>query len=136
MTLPHETRLADVMALLATGELVTGVRIEGGTGGATPAKVYDLTLADVAVTKVADSDTDGYSLSLDYGKIALVTKGIGAAGQPTQNGAFGFDAVNNTEIAPFTLALNPGHDPAANAQSITTIRPFSLRCPIVSVPLP
>ena len=57
------------MALLATGELVTGVRIEG-SGGATPAKVYDLTLADVAVTKVADGE-DGYSLSLDYGKIAL-----------------------------------------------------------------
>ncbi|HEX2401217.1 MAG TPA: Ig-like domain-containing protein, partial [Mycobacterium sp.] len=36
------------------------------------------------------------------------------------NGAFGFDAVNNTEIAPFTLAMNPGHDPVANAQSINT----------------
>jgi type VI protein secretion system component Hcp/Ca2+-binding RTX toxin-like protein len=120
VTLPHETRLADVMALLATGELVTGVRIEGVTGGATPAKVYDLTLADVAVTKVADSESDGYSLSLDYAKIALVTMGIDATGQPTTNGAFGFDAVNNTEIAPFTLALNPGHDPAANAQSIST----------------
>src|SRR5262245_56305020 len=65
VTLPHETRLADVMTLLATGELVRGVRIEGVTGGATPAKVYDLTLADVAVTKVADSENDGYSLSLD-----------------------------------------------------------------------
>jgi type VI protein secretion system component Hcp/Ca2+-binding RTX toxin-like protein len=120
VTLPHETRLADVMALLATGELVKGVRIEGVTGGATPAKVYDLTLADVAVTKVADSDNDGYSLSLDYGKIALVTNGIDATGQPTTNGEFGFDVVNNTEIDPFTLALNPGHDPVANAQSIST----------------
>jgi type VI protein secretion system component Hcp len=120
VTLPHETRLADVMALLATGELVTGVRIEGVTGGATPAKVYDLTLADVAVTKVADGEDDGYSLSLDYGRIALVTKGIDAAGQQITNGEFGYDAVNNTEIDPFTLALNPGHDPVANAQSIGT----------------
>jgi type VI protein secretion system component Hcp/Ca2+-binding RTX toxin-like protein len=118
VTLPHETRLADVMALLATGELVTGVRIEGVTGGTTPAKVYDLTLADVAVTKVADGEDDGYSLSLDYGKIALATNGIDATGHPTTNGEFGFDVVNNTEIDPFTLALNPGHDPVANAQSI------------------
>jgi type VI protein secretion system component Hcp/Ca2+-binding RTX toxin-like protein len=120
VTLPHETRLADVMALLATGELVTGVRIEGVTSGATPAKVYDLTLADVAVTKVADGESDGYSLSLDYGKIALVTNGIDATGQPTTNGEFGYDIVNKAEIDPFTLALNPGHDPAANAQSIST----------------
>ena len=120
VTLPHETRLADVMALLATGELVKGVRIEGVTGGATPAKVYDLTLADVAVTKVADGESDGYSLSLDYGKIALVTKGIDATGQQTTNGEFGYDIVNKAEIDPFTLALNPGHDPVANGQSIGT----------------
>jgi type VI protein secretion system component Hcp len=120
VTPKNEAGLADVMALLATGELVKGVRIEGVTGGATPAKVYDLTLADVAVTKVDDGESDGYSLSLDYGKIALVTKGIDAAGQQTTNGEFGYDAVNNTEIAPFTLALNPGHDPVANAQSIGT----------------
>ncbi len=120
VTLPHETRLADVMALLATGELVKGVRIEGITGGTTPAKVYDLTLADVAVTKVADGESDGYSLSLDYGKIALVTKGIDATGQQTTNGEFGYDIVNKAEIDPFTLALNPGHDPVANAQSIGT----------------
>src|SRR5262245_39414648 len=120
VTLPHETRLADVMTLLATGELVKGVRIEGITGGATPAKVYDLTLADVAVTKVADGEGDGYSLSLDYGKIALVTNGINATGQPASNGEFGYDVVNKVQIDPFTLALNPGHDPVANAQSFGT----------------
>jgi type VI protein secretion system component Hcp len=120
VSLPHETRLADVMALVATGELVKGVRIEGITGGATPATVYDLTLADVVVTKVADGEGDGYSLSLDYGKIALVTNGIDATGQPTTNGEFGYDVVNNIEIDPFTLALNPGHDPVANAQSFGT----------------
>ena len=122
MTLPHEARLADVMDLAATGGLIKGVRIEGFTGGATPAKVYDLTLADVAVTKVADGEGDGYSLSLDYGKIALVTNGIDATGQQTRNGEFGYDVVNNVEIDPFTLNLNPNghHAPVANAQSITT----------------
>ena len=75
MTLPQEAGLADVMDLAATGGLVKGVRIEGFTGGTTPVKVYELTLADVAATKVADGEDGGYSLSLDYGKIALVTKG-------------------------------------------------------------
>ena len=74
VTLPQEAGLADVMGLAATGGLIKGVRIEGFTGGTTPAKVYELTLADVAATKVADGEDGGYSLSLDYGKIALVTK--------------------------------------------------------------
>ena len=51
-----------------------------------PVKVYDLTLAnvavsDVAVTNAADSDSLEYSLSLDYSKIALVTNGIDGSGQ-------------------------------------------------------
>jgi type VI protein secretion system component Hcp len=120
VTPENEAGLAGVMDLAATGELVKGVRIEGFTGGATPAKVYELTLADVAATKVVDAEGDGYSLSLDYSKIALVTNAIDATGAPTKNGEFGYDVVNNTEIAPFSLALNPGHEPVANAQSITT----------------
>ena len=108
VTPENEVGLAGVMDLAATGGLVKGVRIEEFTGSATPAKVYDLTLADVTATKVADGEGDGYSLSLDYSKIALVTNGIGATGQPTPNGAFGYDIANNTEIAPFSLALNPG----------------------------
>jgi type VI protein secretion system component Hcp len=120
VTPENEAGLADVMDLAATGGLVKGVRIEGITAGAAPAEVYDLTLADVQVTKVADGEGDGYSLSLDYGKIALVTNGIDATGKPSQNGEFGYDVANNIEIAPFTLALNPGHAPVANALSIST----------------
>ena len=52
----------------------------------------------------------------------MITKGIDATGQPTTNGEFGYDVVNNVEIDPFTLALNPGHDPVANAQSISPKR--------------
>jgi VCBS repeat-containing protein len=115
VTLPHETRLADVMELAATGGHVRGVRIEGITGGATPTKVYDLTLADVVVTKVADGEDDGYSLSLDYGKVALVTNGIDANGHRTTNGEFGFDVASGTEIAPFTLNLNPNGNQAPDA---------------------
>ena len=110
VTPENEAGLAGVMDLAATGGLVKGVHIEGFTGGTTPAKVYDLTLADVTVTKVADGEGDGYSLSLDYSKIALVTNGIDATGQPSPNGEFGYDVANNIEIAPFSLALNPGHD--------------------------
>ncbi len=86
VTLPNETALAGVMDLAATGTLVKGVRIEGFTDGTTPAKVYELSLGDVAVTKVADGEDGGYSLSLDYGKIALVTTneaGAKPASSPT-----------------------------------------------------
>ena len=60
------------------------MHIEGFTAGVNRAKVYDLTLADVAVTEVVDSEDHGYSLSLDYSKIALVTNGIDATGKPSQ----------------------------------------------------
>ena len=91
MTLPQEAGLADLMGLAATGGLIKGVRIEGFTGGTTPAKVYELTLADVAATKVVDGEDGGYSLSLDYGKIALVTK-TEAGKQTTQ---FTYDVGRN-----------------------------------------
>ena len=120
VTPENEAALAGVMDLAATGGHVKGVHIEGFTGGTNPAEVYDLTLADVTVTRVADGEGDGYSLSLDYGKVALVTNGIDATGKPSQNGEFGYDVANKIEIAPFTLALNPGHAPVANAQSIST----------------
>ena len=109
------------MDLAATGGQVKGVRIEGVTSGATPARGFDLTLADVKVTKVVDGENDGYSLSLDYGKIALVTDGIDATGQRTTNGEFGFDVTNAIEIDPFTLALSPNgnHAPAAVADAVS-----------------
>jgi uncharacterized repeat protein (TIGR01451 family) len=122
VVLPQETGLADVMDLAATGGLVKGVRIEGFTGGVTPAEVYELTLADVGVTKVADNENGGFSLSLDYGKISLVTNGIDQTGKPTKNGEFAYDVTNHTAIAPFSLNLSPSGNqaPVANAQSIST----------------
>ena len=43
-----------------------------------------MTVSDVAVTHAADSESLDYSLSLDYGKIALVTNGIDGSGQSGQ----------------------------------------------------
>ena len=105
VTLPQEAGLADLMALAATGELVKGVRIEGFTGGTTPAKVYELTLADVAATKVVDGEDGGYNLSLDYGKIALITKNEAGA----QTRQFSYDIETNSAGAfnPSSLALSP-----------------------------
>ena len=81
--------------------------------GATPTKVYDLTLADVrvsnlAVTHAAGSETLDYNMSLDYRRIALVTNGIDGSGKPVKNGESGYDVTNHTEIAPFSLGLTPG----------------------------
>src|SRR5262245_41984723 len=130
VTVPGGVELADVMRMAATGlnltesGLIRGVHIEGITRvGATPTKVYDLTLADVAVsdvavTKAADSDTLDYSLSLDYGKIALVTNGIDGSGHPVKNGEFAYDVTNHTEIAPFSLGLQLGS--ASSSSSAAT----------------
>ena len=90
------------------------MHIEGFTaGGRNATKVYDLSLADVtvsdvAVTHAAGSESLEYVLSLDYGKIALVTNGIDGSGNPVKNGEFGYDVTNHTEIAPFSLVLTPG----------------------------
>jgi Ca2+-binding RTX toxin-like protein len=93
------------MDFAATGEHVKGVRIEGIAAGAkSSTTVYDLTLANVLVTKVADAEGDGYSLSLDYSKIALVTQGIDDAGKISQNGAFGFDRTAGNAFDPLSLA--------------------------------
>ena len=91
----------------ATGGHIKGVRIEGFSAGKDQVEVYEFTLADVLVTKVADGEGDGYSLSLDYSKIALVTNGIDETGKPTTNGEFGYDLNKNIKIDPFSLALSP-----------------------------
>ena len=100
MALPQESGLADVMALVATGTLVKGVRIEGFTDGTTPAKVYELSLGDVLATKVVDGDDGGYSLSLDYGAIELVTKD--QSGAPNNTNQFFYNVVTNSDSRPPT----------------------------------
>ena len=125
VTVPGGVELADVMKMAATGSnlasngVIRGVHIEGFTAGKNPVKVYDLTLAnvavsDVAVTNAAGSDSLEYSLSLDYSKIALVTNGIDGSGQPIENGEFGYDVTTHTKIAPFSLGLQLGSESAAS----------------------
>ena len=120
VTVPGAVDLPELFKMAMTGgDLaghgpIRGVHIEGITRvGATPTKVYDLTLADVrvsnlAVTHAAGSETLDYNMSLDYRRIALVTNGIDGSGKPVKNGEFGYDVTNHTEIAPFSLGLTPG----------------------------
>ena len=133
ITLSGDVELADVMRMAATGRdpatggLIKGVHIEGFTAGVNPTKVYDLTLASVAVSEVVDSEDHGYSLSLDYAKIALVTNGIDATGKTSQNGQFAYDLTNNTAIAPFSLSLSPassvgGSSPATYFLSLDGVK--------------
>ncbi len=60
------------------------------------------------MSHAAGSESADYSLSLDYGKIALVTNGIDGSGKPVKNGEFAYDVTNHTEIAPFSVGLTPG----------------------------
>src|SRR5262245_59475633 len=120
VTVPAGVELADVMRMAAIGHVIHGVRIEGFTAGRTATKVYDLTLDDVkvghvGVSTVVGNDTLDYNLSLDYGKISLVTNGIDGSGKPVKNGEFGYDVVNHTEIVPFSLGSAGGESSFASA---------------------
>ena len=66
--------LAGVLKDAALGTNVQSVRIEGVTGGATPAAVYDLSLGNVHITSAHDSSGPNDSLTFTYGQVALTTK--------------------------------------------------------------
>ena len=79
--------LAGVLKDAALGTNVQSVRIEGVTGGATPAAVYDLSLGNVHITSAQDSSGPNDSLTFTYGQVALTTKN--ADGSPGES--FSYD---------------------------------------------
>ena len=79
--------LAGVLKDAALGTNVQSVRIEGVTGGATPAAVYDLSLGNVHITSAHDSSGPNDSLTFTYGQVALTTKN--ADGSPGES--FSYD---------------------------------------------
>ena len=69
-----------------------------------PAAVYDLTLADVLVQQVHDSNgSSNDRLVFDYGRIGLITKTQDPTGALTVSSSFGFNIATNTAIDPATL---------------------------------
>ena len=79
--------LAGVLKDAALGTNVQSVRIEGVTGGANPAAVYDLSLGNVHITSAHDSNGPNDSLTFTYGQVALTTKN--ADGSPGES--FSYD---------------------------------------------
>ena len=113
MTLSGDVELADVMRMAATGRdlasggVIRGVHIEGFTAGVNRVKVYDLTLANVAVTEwCVDSEDPTTACPSTTARSPWSPTASMAAGKPSQNGEFGYDVTNNTEIAPFSLGLS------------------------------
>ena len=121
-----EADLADVMRSVAEGDIFKGIRIEGLAIGKTQAEVYELTLADVVLTKVVETEAGFFDLALDYSKLSLVTSGLRADGATTKNGEFAFDLAKHQEITPFSLNLSPGgttpsnRAPVANPLTVST----------------
>jgi VCBS repeat-containing protein len=97
--------LSALLADAASGKHITSIRLEGVTEGKTQEAVYDLTLADVLVQRVHDSDgVEDDRLVFDYGRIGLVTKAQNpVTGALTTVGSFGFDLVANGVIDPAML---------------------------------
>jgi type VI protein secretion system component Hcp len=81
---------------LGRGTLISGVSLIGETTGAggTALITYDLNLSNVVVTDLSKdtSSNNGVDLTLDYGKIGLVTSTVGSSGKTTTNPqSFGWD---------------------------------------------
>ena len=95
LTLDSNTGLAPLLTMAATGEHLNGATLVGVTAGA-QAKVYQLDLADVLVTKVEDDAGAGLTLSLDYLKIELETFTQNGTSGTVPEGQFGFDRTVNT----------------------------------------
>ncbi|WP_293905550.1 type VI secretion system tube protein Hcp [Phenylobacterium sp.] len=93
VVLQDSSGITNLLQKLATGQLITGVRVEGVTdAGAT---VYKLDVADVHVARLEDSQRDGYQASFDYGRFQLVTNGQAADGSPGPAQTFAWDVVAN-----------------------------------------
>ena len=89
--------LTDVLARIAGGDTLRGVKIEGVTSGERPMTVFELTLGDVHVTQVTDNgETD--QLAFDYRRIWVETRGQSPDGSIGPTSSFGFDLATNTEI--------------------------------------
>ena len=97
--------LATLLADAATGKHIKSIRIEGVTEGEHGGTVYELTLADVVVQLVHESDgTDDDRLLFDYDRIGLITKAQNpVTGALTTVGSFGFDLTGNVTLDPLTL---------------------------------
>ena len=96
--------LAGVLKDAALGTHVQSVKIEGVTGGANPAAVYDLSLGNVQITSAHDSSGPNDSLTFTYGQVALTTKVQNPDGSVAPGESFGYDVARNQVIDPGTLS--------------------------------
>jgi type VI protein secretion system component Hcp len=107
----HLDGLATLLQRAATGAPLRGVRVEGVTAGPNPVAVYDLTLSDVIVHGIIQ-ESGGTSVTFDYARVELMTRGQTNAGSFVATGTFGFDRVTNTTYTPTSLpSLAPGNAP-------------------------
>src|SRR3954452_11405970 len=72
--------LAELLKATATGQHLTGIKLEGIKAGAVPVKAFDLTLADVTVKTVHEQNGDSDHLTFDYNRISLTTYEQSATG--------------------------------------------------------
>lgn len=100
----NDTGLAPLLNLLASGNSIGAIEIEGVHGrGKDAVTVYDLTLNDVLVKGIGD-DRDGYNARFDYGKIHLETRTVDDLGAPSSTTSFGFDRSTGKEAGALTEA--------------------------------
>jgi hypothetical protein len=94
----------------APGTHLTGVKIEGVTADGTA--VYDLEVANVVISSIADLSFPAYVVNFNYSQIGLVTDSETAPGKVTPTGTFGWDVADNKSISAASLPnLQPDRVP-------------------------
>src|SRR3954468_5587784 len=88
--------LAEILAAVASGEHLAGIRLEGIKTGAEPVKVFDLALADVTVKTVHEENGTADHLAFDYTKIGVTPYTQKADGSPIRAQSFEFNVATNT----------------------------------------
>ena len=111
------TSLTDLLAETASGEHLKGIKIEGVTAGDDPQAFYELTLADVAISKTHEQNGTGDVLTFDnYSKIFLETHSQNPDGSMSSD-TFGYDVKANQPDTGTAPVLTPGQDNASGSLS-------------------
>ncbi|GGC60296.1 type VI secretion system tube protein Hcp [Chelatococcus reniformis] len=95
VTLALGSGLTDLLAKVATGQLIRSIKIDGVTAGERPQTVFSLKLGDVTVSQLSDAAGPNDQLSFSYGQISVTTwpqQPNGAVGAPT---TFSYDVARN-----------------------------------------
>ena len=88
--------LTELLSIAASGEHLTGIRLEGVAAVEGSPTVFALTLGDVVITQVLEGDGSADRVTFDYRRVWIET--TSNDGGPLQTESFGYDRDSNSVI--------------------------------------